>query len=139
MNIYTDGVYDIFHRGHIESFKTIKEMYPHCRLIVGVVNDRDSAGYKRLPVYEEDDRYTIIENIKFVDKIIKNAPLVIDHDFIRDNEIDLVVHGFSDPSDTLKQQEFFRVPISLGIFKEIQYYNKISSSSIINKIKNINY
>ena len=138
MNIYTDGIYDIFHRGHMESFKTIKELYPECRLIVGIVNDMDSLSYKRLPIYEEDDRYTIIENIKFVDKIIKNAPLVIDYKFIKDNNIDLVVHGFSDKTDMIKQQEFFKIPIDLGIFKEIKYYDKVSTSSIIHKIKNIN-
>ena len=138
MNIYTDGIYDIFHRGHIESFKTIKELYPECRLIVGVVNDVDSRSYKRMPVYDEDDRYTIIENIKFVDRIVKNAPLVIDYKFIRDNNIDLVVHGFSDQTDIIKQQEFFKIPIELGIFKEIKYYDRVSTSSIIHKIKNIN-
>jgi len=138
MNIYTDGIYDVFHRGHIESFKTIKENYPLCTLIVGIINDIDSSGYKRMPVYEEEDRYTIVESIKFVDKIIKNAPLIIDYAFIKNNKIDLVVHGFSDSNDILNQQEFFKIPIGLGIFKEIPYYNKISSSSIINKIKKYN-
>jgi hypothetical protein len=56
-------------------------------------------------------------------------------EFLFNNKIDLVVHGFSNSADSAKQSEFFRVPISLGKFKEIPYYDKISSSDIIRKIK----
>ena len=135
LRVYTDGIYDIFHRGHVESFKQIKHLYPDYELVVGVVNDLDAIGYKREPIYSEEDRYSLVESCRYVDELIKNAPLIMTEDFLIDNRIDLVVHGFSNSADSAKQTNFFRVPISLGKFKEIPYYDKISSSDIIRKIK----
>ncbi len=133
--IYTDGVFDLFHRGHIESFNQIKQMYPDCHLIVGIINDKMATSYKREPIYNEEDRYCIIENIKAVDQIIKGSPLIMDEDFINKYKIDIVVHGFSSSGDSIKQDEFFKIPKQLNKFVEIQYYSKISTTDIINKIK----
>lgn len=135
--VYTDGIYDLFHRGHVESFKQIKELYPHYDLVVGVVNDLDATGYKRAPIYSEEDRYCLVESCRYVDELVRDAPLIMTEEFLLDNKIDLVVHGFSNPADSEKQAEFFRVPISLGKFQEVPYYDKISSSDIIRKIKEV--
>lgn len=132
--IYTDGIYDLFHRGHIESFIQIKSQFPGCYLIVGIINDSDSTEYKRKPIYNEEDRYCIIEHLDVVDKIVKSAPLIITKDFLDEHKIDLVVHGFSNIADSTKQYDFFKVPKSLNKFMEIPYYNKISTTEIINKI-----
>jgi choline-phosphate cytidylyltransferase len=133
--IYTDGIYDLFHRGHVESFLSIKKMFPNCYLIVGVINDTDAEMYKRKPIYSEEDRYCLVENMKCVDELVKSAPLIITEEYLNKYKIDLVVHGFSNISDSVKQNDFFKIPISLNKFMEIPYYSKISSTDIINKIK----
>ena len=138
LRIYSDGIFDLFHRGHVESFKQIKELYPDCVLIIGVVNDKDATGYKRKPIYCEEDRYCLVENMKCVDIVVRDAPLILTEEFLNEHQIDLVVHGFSNSSDSDKQNEFFKVPIQLGKFKEVPYYSKISTSDIINTIL-INY
>jgi len=135
MNIYSDGIFDVFHRGHLEFLNNIKKKYNDCKLIIGIINDKDSTSYKRKPIYNEDDRYFIIENLKCVDSIIKNAPLILDIDFINKNQIDLVVHGFSNPKDIDKQKDFFEVPLKLNKFESMPYYTKISTTEIIQKIK----
>ena len=135
MIIYTDGIFDLFHRGHVEFLNNIKKEYINCTLIVGIVNDNDSEKYKRKPVYNEEDRYMIIENLKCVNKIIKNAPLIINEEFIKKNKIDLIVHGFSDINDINKQSEFFKIPIKLNKFKKMPYYELISTTQILDKIK----
>ena len=135
MIIYTDGIFDLFHRGHIEFLNNIKKKYPNTELIVGIINDNDSTDYKRKPIYNEEDRYTIIENLKCVDRIIKDAPLIINEEFINNNKIDLIVHGFSNLEDSEKQNEFFKIPIKLNKFETLPYYSKISTTEIIKKIK----
>ena len=90
MLIYTDGIFDIFHRGHLEFLNNIKLKYPECQLIIGIINDEDSKKYKRKPIYNEDDRYEIIKNLKCVDQIIKDAPLIIDESFILNHKIGLI-------------------------------------------------
>ena len=132
--IYTDGIYDLFHRGHMESFIQIKQKFPGCHLIVGIINDDDATAYKRKPIYSEDDRYCIIEHINVVDQVVKSVPLTITKEFLDEHNIDLVVHGFSNISDSEKQDEFYRIPKQLNKFLEISYYNKISTTDIINKI-----
>ena len=55
--------------------------------------------------------------------------------FIEKYKIDYVVHGFSNPSDKNKQNDFFEIPIMLNKFIETPYYHDISTTDIINKIK----
>lgn len=64
---YTDGVYDLFHVGHLNMIQTAKK-YCEC-LIVGVHGDDVVEGYKKhKPIINEDDRKRIIESIKGVDR-----------------------------------------------------------------------
>jgi choline-phosphate cytidylyltransferase len=133
--IYTDGIFDLFHRGHLEYIKCCKETFEDAFLIVGIVNDKDATGYKRPPIYCENDRYEIINNIKYVDKIVKDAPLIIDEKFMNEHQIDYVIHSFANEADAEKQQEFFKVPIMLNKFMKIKYYSSISTTDIIKKIK----
>jgi hypothetical protein len=55
----------------------------------------------------------------------------------KEHNIDLVVHGFANAQDREKQNEFFKEIREAGKFKEISYYNKISTTDIINKLQNI--
>lgn len=136
--IYTDGIFDLFHRGHLEYIKHCKETFTDVFLIVGIVNDKDATGYKRPPIYCENDRYEIVSNIKYVDKIVKDAPLIIDENFMNEHQIDYVIHSFSNEADAEKQKEFFKVPIMLNKFMTIQYYSSISTTDIIKKITQLN-
>ena len=138
--VYIDGIFDLFHKGHLESFYKTKKIYgdenqDNVKVIVGIISDEDAKSYKRLPIICEEYRKNIIENLTVVDEIIFPAPLIINKDFIDNNKIDMVVHGFADDNDYEKQKEFFKVPIELNKFKRIEYYNKISTSDIIYKIK----
>jgi choline-phosphate cytidylyltransferase len=134
--VYIDGVFDLFHKGHLESLFKAKNVYndfSNTVLIVGIVSDIDCKSYKREPVINENDRVDIIKNIKIVDEIIFPCPLIVTPDFLKDNKIDLVVHGFSSNEDREKQKDFFEK--IKDNFKEIEYYNFISTSDIIKKIK----
>ncbi len=64
--VYIDGVFDLFHRGHLESIFKAKNALDdpaNTYLIVGVVSDIDCASYKRQPIINEEDRVQIIQNI----------------------------------------------------------------------------
>jgi cytidyltransferase-like protein len=128
-----DGVFDLFHRGHLESLLKAKNIYPEdTTLIVGVVSDKDCEAYKRLPIIKEGDRAEIIKNIKCVDEVIFPCPLIVTMDFIKQHKIDLVVHGFCNDADRAKQKAYFENIKSH--FKEIDYYSSISTTNIIKTI-----
>ena len=66
---YTQGVFDMFHVGHLNLLNNAKE---YCEtLIVGVNSDKLVQNYKhKTPVINENDRMEIVRNIKSVDKVI---------------------------------------------------------------------
>lgn len=69
---YTDGVFDLFHVGHLNMISTAKENCDY--LIVGVHGDDVVKEYKkRFPIINESDRKRIIESIKGVDKAVINT------------------------------------------------------------------
>ncbi len=66
---YTQGVYDMFHIGHLNLINNAKKYCDY--LIVGVNSDKLVQEYKhKTPVINQYNRCTIVENIKAVDKAI---------------------------------------------------------------------
>jgi rfaE bifunctional protein nucleotidyltransferase chain/domain len=70
--VFVSGVFDLFHRGHVELLRRAAAMGD--RLYVGVNSDDMVAKYKRRPVFSEDDRLAIIKALAFVtDAVIYDA------------------------------------------------------------------
>ena len=66
---YTTGVYDLFHIGHLNILRRAKEMCDY--LIVGVSTDELVMEYKgKAPIIPYEERYAIIEAIKYVDEVV---------------------------------------------------------------------
>ena len=128
-----DGVMDLFHYGHLHAIEECAALGD--RVIIGVTGDKDATGYKRRPIISETDRTAIVKSLKVVDDVVCPCPLVVTEDFMRKWDIDLVVHGFADPKDKDRQREFFQVAMDAGNFQEIDYYSKLSTTDIINRIR----
>ncbi len=68
---FTDGVYDLFHVGHLNMIRQAKTLCDY--LIVGVHSDEIVEGYKhRKPIISEKDRCEIVGAIKEVDRAVIN-------------------------------------------------------------------
>lgn len=66
---YTQGVYDMFHIGHLNLLNHAKEYCDY--LIVGVNADSLVEAYKhKTPVINQEERRTIVANIKAVDECV---------------------------------------------------------------------
>ncbi len=64
---YTQGVFDMFHVGHLNLLNNARAQCQH--LIVGVNSDDLVASYKnKVPVVCQEYRKAIVENIKAVDE-----------------------------------------------------------------------
>ena len=135
VKVYIDGIFDLFHRGHLESLKQAKNIRNDVILSVGVISDKVATDYKRPPIINEEDRVEIVKSLIYVDEVIENPPLNVTEKFIKEHNIDIVVHGFCDDSDWNKQKDYFSWLIENNKFERINYYSKISTTDIIKKIK----
>jgi len=138
MIIFCDGVFDLFHEGHVNHFKKIKYLYPDSFLFVGVLNDQEATDYKRNPVFNEQKRLSLVDSCKYVDKVTIDYPVTMTEEFMTEHNIDLVVHAFSNMSDYAKQLHYFEVPVRLNKMKVIDYNDGISTTNIINDINSNN-
>lgn len=90
--IFTNGVFDIIHKGHIEYLRKSKELGD--RLIVGLNSD-DSVKRikgKSRPYNNQNDRKAVLEALEFVDEVIifnSDTP----YELIKQIEPDIITKG----------------------------------------------
>lgn len=135
VRIYIDGIFDLFHRGHIDVLRKAKEFRKNSTLIVGIISDNDATEYKRKPIYNEEDRYLLVSSIKYVDEVVFGSPLILTKEFVKKHNIDIILHSFSNISDFEKQKTF--TSEFEDIFYIIPYNSCISTSDLIKKIKDM--
>ena len=131
--VYVDMVADLFHYGHANFLRQARQFGNH--LIVGIHSDEVVKGYKRSPILTMKERVDTVSSCRYVDEVVANAPLVIDQEWINTHRIDLVVHG-DDFSEEMEQL-CYKIPIDLGIFRLVSYTSEISTTDIIQRIKDI--
>ena len=70
MKIWTNGCFDILHRGHIELFRYAKSLGEE--LIVGIDTDKKvkKDKDKNRPINNLQDRMYMLQSIKYIDKVI---------------------------------------------------------------------
>eukprot|EP00584_Thalassiosira_punctigera_P007179 CAMPEP_0172536504 /NCGR_PEP_ID=MMETSP1067-20121228/8260_1 /TAXON_ID=265564 ORGANISM="Thalassiosira punctigera, Strain Tpunct2005C2" /NCGR_SAMPLE_ID=MMETSP1067 /ASSEMBLY_ACC=CAM_ASM_000444 /LENGTH=865 /DNA_ID=CAMNT_0013321593 /DNA_START=47 /DNA_END=2641 /DNA_ORIENTATION=- len=131
--VYMDGVFDLFHIGHLHAIQQCAVLGD--RVVIGVTGDNDASSYKRKPIISQKERAAIVKSLKVVDDVVCPCPLVVTKDFMLEWGIDLVVHGFADPKDKLRQREFFQVAMDQDKFQEIEYYSQLNTTDIIRRIQ----
>ncbi len=93
--VYCDGIFDLFHLGHMNMLKQAKHMLgpgSKTHLLVGVCNDSDTHREKGLTVLNEQVRYESVRHCKWVDEVIPDAPWTITDEFLKKHNIDFVAH-----------------------------------------------
>ncbi|MDA8841770.1 phosphoenolpyruvate mutase [Candidatus Pelagibacter bacterium] len=135
-NVYVGLSADILHEGHINILKTASQ---YGNVIVGLLTDEAIASYKNIPYLDFKKRKVVVENIKYVTKVIPQNTLdyVDNLNLIKPN---YVVHG-DDWKSGVQKKTRDRVIKTLkkwsGKLIEPKYTKNISSTEIKNKISNI--
>ena len=115
--VWTNGCFDILHRGHIELFKYAKSLGNY--LVVGVDTDervRMSKGSSR-PINKLEDRVAMLRSIKYIDEVVtfSNDEELVTQLFLSQSKIIVVGSDYKNKkvigSDFVKRTEFFdRIP-----------------------------
>ena len=134
--VYVGLAVDIIHEGHINILKTASH---YGEVIVGLLTDEAISSYKNIPYLNFERRKIIVQNIKYVKKVIpqKTLSYVSNLKLIKP---DFVVHG-DDWKKGVQKQTRKDVIKTLkewsGKLIEPKYTKNISSSLIKNKILEI--
>ena len=127
---------DILHKGHINILKTAK-LYGD--VYVGLLTDEAISSYKNIPYLDYEKRKVVVENIKYVKKVIPQKTL----DYVANLNLikpDYVVHG-DDWKSGIQKEIRKRVIKTIKNWSakliEPKYTKNISSSSIKKEMANI--
>ena len=66
--IITYGTFDLFHKGHVNLLRRVRELGDH--LTVAVSTDEFNSGKGKTCFHSYQDRVTILESIRYVDRVI---------------------------------------------------------------------
>jgi len=128
--IWTNGCFDIIHAGHMELFRYAKSQGD--TLFVGIDSDervRSLKGESR-PINSQADRKSVLEAIRYIDKVFIFDSVSEMEKILTNNNVDLIVIG----------DEYKGRPITGEGICEVCFFEKIpgkSTTSIIDNMKDI--
>lgn len=129
--VFTNGCFDVLHRGHIEYLAKAANL--GSKLVIGLNTDssvRDNKGKNR-PIQDEYSRALILASLKFVDAVVlfdEKTP----ENLIKHIKPDFLVKGGDYKVENIVGADF--VNSYRGQVVVIEYLENHSSTNIINKI-----
>lgn len=131
INVYIDGVFDLCHLGHKNHIA--RALKYGNRLFVGVMSDADVCKYKRDPVMTLEERCAEVEALRCVYKVIPGAPCFgLTRDFLEEWKIHVV---FASPEYNKPDDKYYKIPRQMGIVKIMPRTDGVSTSELINRIR----
>jgi len=88
---YIDGCFDIMHSGHFNAVRQAKGLCDY--LVVGIHSDEEISENKALPVLMQDERYALLDHIKWIDEILYDVPYSPLLATLEKARADFCVHG----------------------------------------------
>lgn len=129
---------DLVHPGHIN---IISEAAKYGSVTLGLLTDKAIASYKRLPTMTYEQRYSVVSNLKHIDQVVPQTSLSYKNNLIQIKP-DIVIHG-DDWKEGVQRETRQEVIDTLkewnGKLIEVPYTSGISSTQIINTLKEIEF
>jgi len=130
--VFTNGCFDIIHKGHITYLKQAKELGDF--LVIGLNSDKSVKKLKgeSRPVNKEEDREYVLENLKPVDAVVifeDETP----YNLIDAIKPDILVKGGDWSVDKIVGSDI--VIANGGKVLSLGYVDNYSTTSIIDKLK----
>ncbi|KAF4631448.1 hypothetical protein G7Y89_g6681 [Cudoniella acicularis] len=133
VRIYADGVFDLFHLGHMRQLEQAKKAFPDVHLIVGVTGDKETHKRKGLTVLSGQERAETVRHCKWVDEVIEDCPWIVTPGFLEEHKIDYVAHDDL-PYVADEGDDIYKPIKEAGKFLVTQRTEGVSTTGIITKI-----
>jgi D-beta-D-heptose 7-phosphate kinase/D-beta-D-heptose 1-phosphate adenosyltransferase len=130
--VFTNGVFDLIHSGHVDYLVKAKEMGDVLILALNTDSSVKRIKGNKRPILEQNERAFIVSNLKPVDYVTffeEDTPDEIISDLIPD----VLVKGADWALDKIVGREV--VEANGGEVKNIKFINEQSTSNVINIIK----
>ena len=127
MNIWTNGCYDVLHRGHVELFSYAASL--GSKLIVGLDTDERVSKAKgpSRPFNTLEDRQYLLNSISYIDKVVSYTTDEQLESLLVENKIDIMVIG----SDWRGKRV-----IGEQLVKNIKFFDRIEGYSTTKVLEN---
>lgn len=132
VRVYADGVFDLFHLGHMRQLEQAKKAFPDVYLLVGVTGDEETHKRKGLTVLSGSERAETVRHCKWVDEVIENCPWIVTPDFLEKHQIDYVAHD-DIPYGADEGDDIYKAIKEEGKFLVTQRTEGVSTTGIITK------
>jgi len=129
VKVWTNGCFDVLHRGHIEMLKYAKSLGRE--LMVGIDNDekvKKDKGASR-PFNTLEDRIEILKSIRYVDKVVVSGSRRELEELIREYSPDFLVIGSDWKNGDVVGKEYCK---NLKFFDRI---GNVSTTKILSYLK----
>lgn len=130
IRVYADGIFDLFHIGHMKQLEQCKKAFKNVTLVVGVPSDKVTHKLKGLTVLTDEQRCDSLRHCRWVDEVIPNSPWVLNVEFLKKHKIDYVAHD-DIPYTSAGIDDVYKPVKELGKFLVTQRTDGISTSDII--------
>lgn len=134
VRVYADGVFDLFHLGHMRALQQAKTAFPDTYLIVGVTGDKETHRRKGLTVLSARERAESVRHCKWVDEVVEDCPWVLPDapEFLEKHKIDYVAHDDL-PYGADEGDDIYAPIKEKGMFLVTQRTEGLSTTGIITK------
>ena len=133
VRVYADGVFDLFHLGHMRQLQQAKTAFPDTWLIVGVTGNAETHKRKGLTVMSAKERAESLRHCRWVDEVIEDCPWVINVEFLEQHKLDYVAHD-DIPYGASEGDDIYKAIKEKGMFLVTQRTEGVSTTGIITKI-----
>ncbi|RPA81837.1 hypothetical protein BJ508DRAFT_414548 [Ascobolus immersus RN42] len=133
VRIYADGVFDLFHLGHMRQLEQAKKCFPNTYLLVGIPSDAETHKRKGITVLTDKERAESLRHCKWVDEVIEDAPWIVTEAFLEKHNIDFVAHD-DEPYSSGDSDDIYQPLKEAGKFIATKRTDGISTTYIITKI-----
>lgn len=135
--VWTNGCFDLLHVGHVKYLKEAKKLGDI--LVVGINSDESVKKLKgpERPIQTEQERAEILSSLEFINYIIIFPELTVEK-YLRKLKPEIFIKGGDYTVDTINRSERKIVEEYGGKIVIIPVENNISTSKIIEKLRNRN-
>ncbi|XP_044601486.2 ethanolamine-phosphate cytidylyltransferase isoform X2 [Equus asinus] len=131
VRVWCDGCYDMVHYGHSNQLRQARAMGDY--LIVGVHTDEEISKHKGPPVFTQEERYRMVQAIKWVDEVVPAAPYVTTLETLDKYSCDFCVHG-NDITLTVDGRDTYEEVKQARRYRECKRTQGVSTTDLVGRM-----